>query len=77
MLPERPAGTGHFTEEEFVPLVTRDAMVGVAKVAAPWPRHWTSRARPHRRAPMVSWSSPNPGRAAPSAWLSAYTRRAP
>ncbi|MGW1802943.1 nitrile hydratase subunit alpha [Streptomyces sp. NPDC001984] len=35
VLPERPAGTGHLTEEELVPLVTRDAMVGVAKVAAP------------------------------------------
>ena len=28
-------GTGHLTEEELVPLVTRDSMVGVAKVAAP------------------------------------------
>ena len=35
VLPERPAGTGHLSEEELVPLVTRDAMVGVAKVAAP------------------------------------------
>jgi len=35
VLPERPAGTGHLTEEELVPLVSRDAMVGVAKVAAP------------------------------------------
>ena len=35
VLPERPAGTGHLTEEELVPLVTRDAMVGVAKVTAP------------------------------------------
>ena len=35
VLPERPAGTEHHTEEELVPLVTRDAMVGVAKVAAP------------------------------------------
>jgi nitrile hydratase len=35
VLPERPAGTEHLTEEELVPLVTRDAMVGVAKVAAP------------------------------------------
>ncbi|WP_431961558.1 hypothetical protein [Actinacidiphila sp. bgisy160] len=32
---ERPAGTEHLTEEELVPLVTRDAGVGVAKVAAP------------------------------------------
>jgi nitrile hydratase subunit alpha len=35
VLPERPAGTEHLTEEELVPLVTRDAMVGVAKVQAP------------------------------------------
>ncbi|MER5599230.1 nitrile hydratase subunit alpha [Streptomyces sp. NPDC002265] len=35
VLPERPPGTEHLTEEELVPLVTRDAMVGVAKVAAP------------------------------------------
>jgi len=35
VLPERPAGTGHLSEEELVPLVTRDAMVGVARVAAP------------------------------------------
>lgn len=35
VLPERPAGTELLPEEELVPLVTRDAMVGVAKVAAP------------------------------------------
>jgi nitrile hydratase len=35
VLPERPAGTAHLTEEELVPLVTRYAMVGVAKVEAP------------------------------------------
>jgi nitrile hydratase subunit alpha len=35
VLPERPAGTAHLTEEELVPLVSRDAMVGVAKVQAP------------------------------------------
>jgi nitrile hydratase subunit alpha len=35
VLPERPAGTEHLTEDELVPLVSRDAMVGVAKVAAP------------------------------------------
>jgi nitrile hydratase subunit alpha len=35
VLPERPAGTEHLTEEELVPLVTRDAMVGVAKAEAP------------------------------------------
>ncbi|MCG0286746.1 nitrile hydratase subunit alpha [Streptomyces sp. PSAA01] len=35
VLPERPAGTEHLSEEELVPLVTREAMVGVAEVAAP------------------------------------------
>ena len=35
VLPERPAGTEHLTEEELVPLVSRDAMVGVAKVEGP------------------------------------------
>ncbi|MFC5951951.1 nitrile hydratase subunit alpha [Pseudonocardia lutea] len=35
VLPERPAGTEDLTEGELVPLITRDALVGVAKVAAP------------------------------------------
>jgi nitrile hydratase len=35
VLPERPAGTEQLSEEELVPLVTRDAMVGVAKAEAP------------------------------------------
>lgn len=35
VLPERPAGTGHLSEEQLVPLVTRDAMVGVAKARTP------------------------------------------
>jgi nitrile hydratase len=35
VLPERPAGTEHLSEEQLVQLVTRDAMVGVAKVEAP------------------------------------------
>ncbi len=34
VLPERPAGTEHLTEEELAALVTRDAMVGVTRVAA-------------------------------------------
>jgi nitrile hydratase len=34
VLPQRPAGTEHLSEEELVPLVTRDSMVGVAKVEA-------------------------------------------
>ena len=33
VLPERPAGTEGMSEEELAALVTRDAMVGVAKVA--------------------------------------------
>jgi nitrile hydratase len=32
VLPERPAGTGEWSEEQLARLVTRDAMVGVAKV---------------------------------------------
>jgi nitrile hydratase subunit alpha len=35
VLPERPAGTEDLTEEQLVELVSRDAMVGVAKVGAP------------------------------------------
>ena len=35
VLPERPAGTAGLTEEELAALVTRDAMIGVAKVHAP------------------------------------------
>jgi nitrile hydratase subunit alpha len=35
VLPERPVGTEYLSEEQLVPLVTRDAMVGVAKVKAP------------------------------------------
>ncbi|PYQ69832.1 MAG: nitrile hydratase subunit alpha [Acidobacteria bacterium] len=34
VLPERPAGTEHMTEDELAALVTRDAMVGVAKAAS-------------------------------------------
>jgi len=37
VLPERPAGTEGMSEEELATLVTRDAMIGVAKVAAPAP----------------------------------------
>ena len=33
VLPERPAGTESMTEEELAALVTRDSMVGVAKVS--------------------------------------------
>jgi nitrile hydratase len=35
VLPERPPGTENLSEEQLVPLVTRDTMVGVAKVEAP------------------------------------------
>lgn len=35
VLPERPAGTEKFTEEQLATLVTRDSMIGVAKVKAP------------------------------------------
>jgi nitrile hydratase len=35
VLPERPAGTENLSEAELAALVTRDAMVGVAKVPGP------------------------------------------
>lgn len=35
VLPERPKGTESLNEEQLAALVTRDAMVGVAKVVAP------------------------------------------
>lgn len=35
VLPECPGGTEGMTEEELAALVTRDAMIGVARVAAP------------------------------------------
>jgi nitrile hydratase subunit alpha len=35
VLPERPEGTEHLSEAELVPLVTRDAMIGVAEAEAP------------------------------------------
>ncbi len=34
VLPERPAGTDGLSEEELAALITRDAMIGVAKVSA-------------------------------------------
>ncbi|MBP1154497.1 MULTISPECIES: nitrile hydratase subunit alpha [unclassified Paenibacillus] len=34
ILPERPPGTEHMTEEELTAIITRDAMIGVAKVRA-------------------------------------------
>lgn len=35
VLPERPSGTEGLTEEELAALVTRDAMIGTARVKAP------------------------------------------
>jgi nitrile hydratase len=35
VLPERPEGTENLSEDELAALVTRDAMVGVARVASP------------------------------------------
>jgi nitrile hydratase len=35
ILPERPAGTERMSEDELAALVTRDAMIGVAKVTGP------------------------------------------
>jgi nitrile hydratase len=35
VLPERPAGTEGMSEQELAELVTRDSMIGVAKVQAP------------------------------------------
>ena len=34
VLPERPAGTGGLGEADLVPLITRDALIGVAEVRA-------------------------------------------
>ncbi len=35
VLPQRPAGTENMTEADLAEIVTRDSMIGVAKVAAP------------------------------------------
>ena len=35
VLPLRPAGTGHLTEEQLAQLVTRDSLIGVALTNAP------------------------------------------
>jgi len=35
VLPLRPAGTGHLSEEQLAQLVTRDSLIGVAMVGAP------------------------------------------
>jgi nitrile hydratase alpha subunit len=36
VLPQRPAATERFSEEELASLVTRDAMIGVTKVSTEW-----------------------------------------
>jgi len=35
VVPERPVGTDHFSEEKLAALVTRDSMIGVAKAKVP------------------------------------------
>jgi len=35
VLPERPEGTGEWTEEQLAALVTRDSMIGVTRAASP------------------------------------------
>ena len=35
VLPERPAATAHMSEAELTALVTRDTMIGVARVQVP------------------------------------------
>ena len=35
VLPQRPAGTEHLGEAELVPLIARDALIGVAEVPSP------------------------------------------
>lgn len=35
VMPERPAGTEDWTEEQLVDLITRDSMIGVARALAP------------------------------------------
>ena len=35
VVPERPAGTEHLSEQQLAALVTRDSMIGVAKAKAP------------------------------------------
>ena len=35
VLPEQPAGTAKMSEQKLAELVTRDSMIGVAKIAPP------------------------------------------
>jgi nitrile hydratase subunit alpha len=39
VLPRRPAGTDGLSEAELVPLIPRDALIGVAEVQVPAPAH--------------------------------------
>jgi nitrile hydratase len=39
VLPERPPGTQGMSEEQLAALVTRDAMIGAAKVPSPTGKH--------------------------------------
>lgn len=32
VLPERPASTEHFTEEQLIAVISRDSMIGVRKI---------------------------------------------
>lgn len=47
VIPQRPPGTEHMSEEELAGLVTRDSMIGVAKARAPEPRPLAQAAAPH------------------------------
>ena len=38
VVPERPAGTEHLSEDQLAELVTRDSMIGVARAAPPKPQ---------------------------------------
>ena len=80
--PSAPPAPSELSEEELVPLGhpgrawsawrkvrgASDATAATARLA--------STARPRRRGPTASWSSPSRGRAAPSAWPSRCTRPA-
>ena len=35
VIPQRPAGTGHLSEDALAALITRDAMIGTQLVEAP------------------------------------------
>src|SRR5581483_9591439 len=70
VLPQRPAGTEGWSEEQLAAIVTRDCMIGTAVPRVPAAAATGSTARwPARRAchaRTASWSSMRPRRAAPS-----------